>query len=83
MTIISWIIGSKMGRQLAVALLAIMAFGAALLKAFKAGESKQKADEVKRGLEVVKDKVKTDEEIRSMSMDDRRKRLREWATPGK
>jgi anionic cell wall polymer biosynthesis LytR-Cps2A-Psr (LCP) family protein len=78
--IISWLVGSKAGRTVILTLLGILSFGLVLWRAFTSGVNNEKNKQQSASLEALKEKVKTDEEIRNLSVSDRRDRLRQWAT---
>jgi hypothetical protein len=80
LSIVSWLIGSKIGRYLALGLLAFAVVGTIILRVYSAGKRGEQLKQTQASLNAVRDKVKSDETIRSLPPDVRRKRLLdEWS----
>jgi len=76
---LTWLLGSKTGRYLAIALL-LIAVGWALIRLVLArGAATEQARQRLATLLAVMEKVKTVEDIRRCTPDERRRRLHEWS----
>lgn len=79
---LTWLLGSKTGRYLAIALL-LFAVGWTLFRLVLArGAAAEQAKQRLATLQAVMEKVKTVEDIRRLTADERRQRLREWSSKG-
>lgn len=56
----------------------LLSVGAFLWRIFAAGQAKEKARQREQVLRNVRERIKVDDEISSLSPSDQRKRLREW-----
>ena len=80
MSFIAWLIGSKLGRYLAMGFTALAAISIILLKVFTAGRNKEKLKQVQGQLKNLQEGVKNNEDIIRMSPSDRADELRKhWA----
>jgi hypothetical protein len=80
LSVISWLIGSKIGRYLALAGLAAATVGIILLRVYAAGKRDEQLKQTQASLNAVREKVKSDEAISRMSRSERTRRLRdEWS----
>ncbi len=78
-TVLAWLTGSKIGRFFAGSFLFVASIGIALLKAFSAGQEKERAKQDRQSLKNIRERIKTDEEIRKMPSSDVRDNLRsDW-----
>ncbi|WP_262265509.1 hypothetical protein [Microvirga yunnanensis] len=82
---LSWFLTSRFAQGIGAALLVLAAVGVALLKAFAAGQAKERlasAEEriatSKANLDAVRDRKRVEEEVRRRSLEENRKRLKEW-----
>ena len=78
MSFIAWLIGSKLGRYLAMGLTALAAISIILLKVFMAGRNKEKLDQVQGQLKNLQEGIKVNEEINAMPHDARVNELRDF-----
>lgn len=76
--LIARLLGTKLGRMAAGALLGSAIVGLVLWRVFMAGKRSQRANDKMRRLDAVRERIKHDEDIRSMSNDARADRLRRW-----
>jgi hypothetical protein len=76
----TWIITSRAGRAVAAGVGIALAIGLALLKAFSAGRSAERAKQDRASLENLRKRQQTDEEIRSLPASERRRRLSGWVS---
>jgi type VI protein secretion system component VasK len=80
LSVLSWLIGSKVGRYLALGLLAAATVAVIVARVYSAGKRDEQLKQTQASLNAVRDKVKSDEAISRMSRADRTKRLRdEWS----
>lgn len=79
MTVLAWLAGSRLGRGVAVVLLALVAFSAAIARAFLQGRQAAEIDQKKQALDNLRNRISTDEELDRLPPDARRDRLRQWA----
>ena len=75
----SWLITSALGRMILYGVLTVGTLGLITWAIFKKGVDAEKLKQAAKNLEHLKERIKTDEEITSLSPDARRERLREWA----
>ena len=80
--IISYLLGTKLGRWAAGGLVSIGLILSVIWVAFSRGRAKERAKLKQRRKQIVKAKVKTDEKIRGMSPTQRRDRLNRWVRDG-
>ena len=78
MSILAWLIGSQLGRMVAMGGLAALAIGIVLLSAFNKGVSRERARAAAKRLRNIKTRIKTDEKVRKMPVADRRRELNRW-----
>lgn len=76
---LSWLVTSKAGRIAALVLLSALILAAALLRAFRAGQDTEQLRQAEASLKTLRDRVATDEAVRSMSREERKKELMKWA----
>lgn len=80
LSVLSWLIGSKVGRYLALGLLAAATLAVIVARIYAAGKRDEQLKQTQASLDAVRQKVKSDEAISRMSRADRTKRLRdEWS----
>jgi hypothetical protein len=80
MSILAWLAGSRMGRAIALALTTIAIIAFALLRAFSAGRTSAQAQANQDALKAVRQRIRIDEDIRSLGAGERRERLRrDWS----
>lgn len=80
MSIIAWLIGSRLGRYLALGLLIASMIGIALLRARRSGIEAERLKQLQRSLENLRTRIKVDDEIASLPRDQRRVRLNRWVS---
>lgn len=80
LNVLAWLTGSKVGRYLALGLLAVSVVGVVLLRVYAAGKRDEQLKQTQASLNAVREKVKSDEAIRRLSASERRRRLLdEWS----
>lgn len=80
MSILTWLVGSKLGRYTAMILMALAGISVILLKTFAAGARKEKLKQIQGQLKNLQAGVKNNENINRMSNDDRAIELRKHWT---
>lgn len=75
------LIGTKVGRGVLYSLIVIVLFLVVVSSIFRLGKNSEKYEQKLRELDALKKKVEVDHELRSLSPDDRRSRLRKWVRP--
>lgn len=78
MSILAWLLGSSLGRKVALYGTLAIAILFGIWRIFAAGQAKEKAKQTEAALKNLRTRIKTDDEISSMSRANRRKRLSEW-----
>jgi hypothetical protein len=78
MGLIAFLIGNKMGRYIAGALLVLAMVGLVLLSVRRGGENAAKLARQLETLQAIRERIKVDETVRSMPVADRRDALRSW-----
>jgi hypothetical protein len=77
---LAWLIGSKVGRYLALGLLAAATVAVIVARVYSAGKRDEQLKQTQASLNAVRDKVKSDEAIMRLPASARRKRLLdEWS----
>ena len=80
LSVLAWLTGSKVGRYLALGLLAVSVVGVVILRVYVAGKRDEQLKQAQASLNAVRDKVKSDEAIRRLPASERRRRLLdEWS----
>lgn len=78
--LVAWLIGSKVGRYIALGLLAAATVAVIIARVYSAGKNEEKMKQTQASLNAVRQKVKSDEVISRLSPDARRERLlNEWS----
>lgn len=80
MGIVAWLLGSSIGRKVAIYGAIALAVMAAIWRVFAAGQAKEKAKQTEASLKNLRTRMQTDDEIANLSAADRRKRLSEWVS---
>ncbi|MBL4645266.1 MAG: hypothetical protein JKY99_02275 [Rhizobiales bacterium] len=78
--VLAWLIGSKIGRWGAVALLAVTIIGLFLMRARKAGETAYRAKQQAAQLQSLIKALRANNEITQMDTDQRRAYVRKWVS---
>lgn len=78
LTVLAWLTGSKIGRYVAGAGIVAVIVSVVLWRTFAAGKKSAELDQKIGQLDALREKVKTDEEIRDMSAAERREQLAKW-----
>lgn len=81
LSLLSWLTGSSLGRWAALALATAALAGAIYLRGRSAGRLSEKGASNERVLRSVANQIRVGRDLRRLSLDERRKRLRQWATP--
>lgn len=80
LSVLAWLTGSKVGRYIALGLLAVSVVGVVVLRVYAAGKRDEQLKQAQASLSAVRDKVKSDEAIRRLSASERRRKLlNEWS----
>lgn len=80
--IASWLLGSRTGRWIALALLLAAAAAAAAWMLVAHGEARQRARQLAQSLNALRERISTDDDLARLSPDERRRRLaRDWGLP--
>jgi len=79
-TLIASLLGSKLGRYGAIALLMIASVGFMILKAFLVGQAREKAEQNERALKNLRTRINVEDDISKLDPVTRRERLREWTS---
>lgn len=80
--LVSWLISSRAGRWLALALLALAVLGLAAWTLVQAGARRERARQLGHALETLRTRIRTDDDLARLSPDERRRRLaRDWGLP--
>jgi len=74
----AWLIGSKVGRWFLITGLALGVVGFVLLRVYSAGKAKERMKQKEAATKALLERVKVDEEIRKMPVDDRLRELERW-----
>lgn len=75
---IAWMLGSEIGRKLALTLLAMAALGIVIWRIYAKGRSDERAKQAAKSLENLRERVRVDDEITRLPSDERRRKLQEW-----
>lgn len=83
MSFLVMLLGSKLGRY--VALGGLIALGVLLLIAriYAAGRAKERARQLEQSLQTIRERVKKDDEITRLPPDQRAERLNRWVSGGR
>ena len=73
-----WLLGSKTGRTIVLIGLVVLGTGLTIWQAFRSGRKAEQSAQASRTLEALREKVKVHDEVMHMSVDDRRRALRQW-----
>ena len=78
MTAVAWLVGSKIGRWIAIG--AIAGFGVLVMvyALERRGVKKEQARQFARGLKAMRQRIAIDENVRKMPIDDVRRELAGW-----
>lgn len=80
LSVLSWLIGSKVGRYVALFFLAAATVAVIVARIYAAGKHDEQLQQTQASLDAVRQKVKSDEAIRRLPASERRKRLLdEWS----
>ena len=82
MWVLSWLIGSKIGRYVAMSLVVAGILGVVGYSLFRRGVDRERARQIAASLENLRSRIATDDEIQRMSPAERRRRLADaWGLP--
>ena len=79
MTVIAWLLGSRLGRYAALIILAAISVASAFAMVYKKGAEAERAKQRQATFRKIQLRVKSDAIIANLPADERRRRLREWA----
>lgn len=80
MGIVAWLLGSQLGRKVAIWGAVALGLMFAVWRIFSAGRTSEKAKQAQASLQNLRNRIETDDKITSMSAADRNKRLSEWVS---
>jgi len=80
MGIVAWLLGSQIGRKVAIYGAIALGIMAAIWRVFAAGQAKERAKQTESSLKNLRTRIKTDDEISSLPSAERRKRISEWVS---
>jgi len=75
---LSWLLGSKTGRVIALCFLALAASALAWRRAFHSGAASEKSRQAKASLDALRNRISIDDEIYKIPPDIRRRELARW-----
>lgn len=78
MTVVAWLVGSKLGRYVALGLLFAAALGVLVWRIYAAGAAKERARQAEAALNALRTRIKVDDDISKLSDAQRRERLNRW-----
>lgn len=78
MGFLAWLKASRIGAFLIAAAAIAVAVAVAFLKAFNAGKAAERAKQTQDSLKNLRNRTKTDEEVRNLDDAARRRRLNRW-----
>ena len=78
MNVLTWLMGSKIGKWLAGAGIGALTLFFMLLSAFRKGVNKERERQKAKNLNVLRTRIKSDAEIDKKSPSDRRALLNKW-----
>jgi hypothetical protein len=77
---LAWLVGSKVGRYLALGLLAAATVAVIVARVYSAGKRDEQLKQTQASLDAVRQKVQSDEAIRRLPASERRRKLLdEWS----
>ncbi len=78
MSVIAWLLGSRVGRYIAIAGITLSAIAAMLATASRKGANSERAKQTAKSLADALQRIKTDDQIDKMSRSERRIALSRW-----
>jgi len=78
MTFIAWLIGSKLGRYVALGSLAAVAIGVFILRIYSAGKNAAALKQQQQSINNLRERIRLDTEIRNLPATERKQRLDRW-----
>lgn len=78
MSILAWLIGSRLGRMVAGGGLTAIMIGVMLLAAFRKGVRRERLKQIAATAKAIQSRIKIDERVRKMPASDRRRELDKW-----
>jgi hypothetical protein len=82
LSVVGFLLGSKVGRYLAAGLLIAAVIGIALWRARLSGAEAERAKMLQKTLENIRTRIKVDDEVAKLPADQRLERLNRWAIDG-
>lgn len=76
--VLGWLLGSELGRKIALTGLAVIAIGLVALRIYMAGQAAEKAKAAQRSLDLLRTRISTDDQIVALPPAARRERLNKW-----
>lgn len=80
MAFLTWLIGSSLGRKVALTGLAILGLAIVALRIYMAGRAAEQAKQAQARIDALRNRLSVDETITNLAPAERRRRLEEWAT---
>lgn len=78
LSILGWLIGTKTGRYIALGALISLSVVIVLARVYAAGQAKERARQIEASLRNLRERIKVDDEITSLSVAERGRRLGRW-----
>lgn len=82
MGIVAWLLGSELGRKVAIYGALVLGLLFAIWRIYAAGQSAEQAKQAQASLQNLRKRMETDDEITGLSVDQRRERLSRWMSDG-
>jgi type VI protein secretion system component VasK len=83
MAILSWLLGSELGRKIAIGGAIAIGLLLAVWRIYAAGQSAEKAKQAQAALENLRKRMQSDDEISRLPAAARRERISEWVSDDK
>lgn len=78
-TVLPFLMGSALGRKIALAFLVLVGVLLVVWRIYAAGGSAERARQAEASLRNIRTRIKVDDEVSSLPVAERRRRLQEWA----
>jgi hypothetical protein len=78
--IVTWLVGSQVGRIVALVGISALGVAVAVWRIYAAGGTAERARQTEATLDNLRERIKIDDTITTLPADERRKRLEEWAS---
>lgn len=75
---LAWLLGSSLGRKVALGALIALGVGIVVVRIYAAGAARERARQAEAALRNLRERIKVDDEIEKLSPAARRERLSRW-----